>query len=338
MSSPSSLPPNALTVVFFDAGQGDCTLIVFPKGTVWMIDCGSTKNSGVVGPEIKKALARLVPSGHIDHLILTHADEDHYNLLGQLLTAGASFGYVTYGCGPSLYKNKKYPVVYEFLEGMFKAGKTWSPGAGYFGGAKKPEKIDGVDVLLLAAGAVGDLENADGEVKNGNSIVLLIYYGGYKIFLMGDATAKTEKFILAGIANVKGVPADLIANVHATTLKMGHHGSDTSSSQPWITAVQPNGLVVSADAKLFGAVGMPKVSQISNVMSWTKVAPMGNHPCVIFDDTGTPMVFKAYPEALAFASTLCDIQYNKLYTEYQSAGMSWYWYVGSDGSLSVNAT
>jgi competence protein ComEC len=347
VAAPSKLPPNALTVVFFDAGQGDCALIVFPKGRAWMVDCGSTKNIGVVGPQIVNALKRLVPSGYIERLILTHADEDHYDLLPTLLDARVTFGQVTYGCALSLYYNKKFLRVYEYLAEMEKAGKTWSPGTQYFGGAKpKLDTIDGVSVYLLAAGAAGPLDSKDSEVKNGNSIVLLLEYGGYwaptgykagyKIFLMGDALAATEKFILNNM-KLPGVPADLIQNVHATTLKMGHHGSDTSSCQAWVNAIQPNGLVVSADAKRFGGVGMPKVSQLTNVLSWTTIAPMGSHPTVLFDDISTQR-FKVVDKTIAFATTLNGIEYNTDFTEYTGSGIGWYWYVGSDGSIVVLPT
>jgi len=69
---------SGLKVCFLDAGQGDCTLILFPDAamTNWLVDCGSIKNGAVVGTQIFAALTReLAPRGNVIHrLILTHPD------------------------------------------------------------------------------------------------------------------------------------------------------------------------------------------------------------------------------------------------------------------------
>ncbi len=70
-------PPNALTVAFLDSGQGDCTLIISPKGQLILVDCGSIKNSSAVLPGVVEALKRYLPAAKntIHTLVLTHPDQ-----------------------------------------------------------------------------------------------------------------------------------------------------------------------------------------------------------------------------------------------------------------------
>jgi hypothetical protein len=323
-----------MTVGFLDSGQGDCTLLVSPKGRIMLIDCGSIKNRNVVVPGIVAVLQRFLPAQQnvIDTLVLTHPDEDHYNLLSHVLTAtGATVRNVLFGGEAELYRNvKDNDWVYTFLTKVSKAAPL--PNSVY--GGATPTNFDGPLIHMLAANATGRREAADSLRRNTNSIVLLVTYGDYKIFLMGDATADTEAFILASVIN-RG-PAQLIANERTSTLKMGHHGSDTSSSQAWVGALRPNELVISADTRTFGAggAGMPKASQLDSVVGWSGklTANFPSHGVVQFDDRATPQGFEVRTETRAVCSTLHAITYNADRSGFEAEGMSWFWRVGSDGS------
>jgi beta-lactamase superfamily II metal-dependent hydrolase len=332
------LPPNPLTVAFLDSGQGDCTLLISPKGRLMLVDCGSIKNSAVVLPQILEVMRRHLPAaGNVfDTVILTHPDQDHYNLLAQvLIQTGAGVTNVWYGGDRELYRNQlDKNQVYNWL-----VTRNASPFANsLYGGNAAPLDFDGAQVYLLAANASGDRTAEDGWRVNTNSIVLLVYYYGWKLFLMGDGTSDTEAFIYNSVA-AQG-PAQILTNQHATTLKMGHHGSTTSSSQGWLQALRPQGLVISADTRVFNGTGMPKASQLDQVVAWSGnvAGSFPNHGVVQFDDTLASPRFDVRAWTQAVASTLHAITWNATYTAYEAAGMSWYWYAGSDGSIDVANT
>ena len=100
-------------VIFMDAGQGDCTLIVYPDGSLTLVDCGSTKSGSEALVEIQKVIDRKFQAHPKEWftMVLTHPDEDHYNLLGKLkiekyFNSGGPFA-VFYGGDIDLYQNQK---------------------------------------------------------------------------------------------------------------------------------------------------------------------------------------------------------------------------------------
>jgi competence protein ComEC len=88
--------------------------------------------------------------------------------------------------------------------------------------------------LDLGGGVVIDILFPDRDVSawatNDSSTIAKLSYGNTKIMLTGDATIKTEKIILAENTKEK---------LNSTVLKVGHHGSRTSSSYPFVQAVSP---------------------------------------------------------------------------------------------------
>jgi competence protein ComEC len=90
------------------------------------------------------------------------------------------------------------------------------------------------------------LEGTDDDVNN-SSVVLRLVYGAISFLLMGDLAAQGEQALLAGGAEV-----------HATVLKVGHHGSDGSSKPAFVSAVQPRLAVISVGAD--NAYGHPSPS------------------------------------------------------------------------------
>jgi len=77
----------ALQVIFMDAGQGDATLLIYPDGSLVLVDCGCIMNNGVVTKGIKTLLEEhLAKTGNrLRALVLTHPHQDHYNLVDKLI-------------------------------------------------------------------------------------------------------------------------------------------------------------------------------------------------------------------------------------------------------------
>ncbi|WP_439681715.1 ComEC/Rec2 family competence protein [Embleya sp. MST-111070] len=326
-----------MRVIFVGVGQGDCTLIIFPdppngNGEVVLIDCGSTKGARclVTTPterivdaltNVKHVLATYVPSKKIDHLFVTHADEDHYNLLVRALdgyTVGAGYytgvleDYqndrdVSGGIKGATYRwlrdHDAQPLANSLVFSGPPAGGSptdpWQHG--------QPIVRLGTDegLYVLAANATGAYATrkalwekylapaTDPHEKtrlwkqlcrydpNPDSAVLALAYKKALLVLAADATVITEDFILG--AWTPNLP---LGNV---TLKMGHHGSDTSSRERWVKLFKPQRLTVSSGTKSFNGSGIPNISHLERVQGWSGVVqPAVPHEYTYFDDRAAP--------------------------------------------------
>lgn len=334
-----------LQVIFMDAGQGDCTLVLFPDGqTNWLIDCGSIKNGQVVIPQILEVLAReLQPRGNkIDCLILTHPDQDHYNLLNIIDQIGTNIiNEVVYGGELADYANQvDGNYTYQFLCEKRDQEKAFSPdkAVDWWPQNRDPHNIGGAQVYFLAANAG---EHQQG--RNNDSIVLLVGYQGYKFFLMGDAEEYTERFIL------KYWPTLRSQSDAGVCLKLGHHGSESGTTEEWVNTIKPTALVVSSDTRGFGPNerGMPALSKIKNAVNWSgQVVDLSfQHNYVVWCDEHDNCDYKFKPMQVgpthqAICTTLYHLKYNDppKNTKFEAIGGSWYFLVQDNGTLNVAFT
>lgn len=202
-----------LEVNFVDVGQGDCAVVVTPHGRCLIFDTGGVREhmfdvgGRVVVPYLKHENIRAV-----DKIFLTHVHEDHAGGAGAII--------------------KNLPV-----GEVITAGEPRSEYAAVFGIAKEY-------LPPLRAGHAGEVFNADGvtveilfapQVGTGNEIsnVYRVRYGGVSFLITGDLVKEIEAQILSA-----GV------DVSSTVLKVGHHGSATSSSEEFLRAVNPKCAVI----------------------------------------------------------------------------------------------
>lgn len=205
-----------LTFAMLDIGQGDALFIESPTGTQILVDGGPPK-------KILSQLARLMTpfDKSIDAIIITNPDQDHIGgfvdvlkvyKVGQVFESGTFNDSKTYQNLETEIKNKNIP---RFL-------------------AKRGMK------LHIGSGAVIDILFPDRDVSlwptNEGSIVAKLTYGNTSIMLTGDATSETEKIILA---------ENFQAALKSTILKVGHHGSRTSTSYSFVQAVSPEYALIS---------------------------------------------------------------------------------------------
>ncbi len=281
-------------VIFMDAGQGDCTLIVYPDQSLTLIDCGSTKSGDQAFEQIAIVLNAYLKNNEntIDTMVLTHPDEDHYNQLRKLLGGNKppEVGYVYYGGDISLYKHaRESNFTYNWLNGLKKKGKAGPPANTVSFVPNTLLSRKGVNVTILAANMTGNLSSKAGAIKNSNSIVLLVEYQGSKLYLMGDAFVATENFISSTFDSafkLGGVKTNIFAKDPGdqSLLKMGHHGSDTSTGDAWVTRTKPDILVVSSGTKRFSGKGMPAGSKIDTAASLTTLTTTNiDQSYVVFD-------------------------------------------------------
>lgn len=209
-SVPDELPADStFEVHFIDVGQGDCSLILC-DGHAMLIDGGEASESS-------KVYAYLKAHGvdHLDYMVATHAHSDHIGgLSGALNYATVETAF----CPVTSYDTKTFSSLTKYLgnQGVSitvpSAGDSFMLGSAY------------VQIL-------GPQKNYDDT--NDTSIVMKITYGDTSFLFTGDAERTAEADIL-----------DAGYDLSATVLKVGHHGSDTSTSYPFLREIMPEYAVI----------------------------------------------------------------------------------------------
>ncbi len=212
-------PSNTLKVSFLNIGQGDAIYIEAPNKRQVIVDGGP--NDALSGE-----LASVVPFGDttIDMLIVTNPDTDHYHGFINLLD--------------------NYNIGAVIVPGTFSKTSTWKLFTDKIDAKNIPVYLAhaGQTIMLDPAHNVGIKilfpdRNVSSWTSNDGSIMSILTYGKSAVMLTGDATAYTESLILDR------------ARVYAhdeTILKAGHHGSRTSTSRAFVSALAPELAVVSA--------------------------------------------------------------------------------------------
>lgn len=210
-SPPTELPEagSSFSVHFIDVGQADAALVEC-DGHFMLIDGGNRGDSDVIYTVLKKAGA-----DKLDMVVASHAHEDH---IGGLPGA---FNYAT-------AELTLCPVT-DYDSDIFRTFKEYAEEKG--GGLTVPEAGD---KYALGSAEVEILGLNAGEDTNNTSIVLMIRYGETSFLFTGDAEREAEQALLDSGAELK-----------ADVLKLGHHGSDTSTSYPFLREVMPEYAVIS---------------------------------------------------------------------------------------------
>ena len=205
-----------LTVSFLDVGQGDAILIETQDGFEMLVDGGP--NATVLRALSKQ---RSFFDREIDVVVTTHPDLDH---IGGLVDV--------------LKRYKVQTILRTENENDKSAAEAFAAAAQ----KEKAEEIlaDAGQVLQLGASTTIQIFSPTGDERqwesNTSSIVLRVVYGNTSFMLTGDAPQEIEDYL------VKTYGAQLDSDV----LKLGHHGSKTSSSDAWLDTVTPTYAIVSA--------------------------------------------------------------------------------------------
>lgn len=241
-----------VTVRFFDVGQGDSAFVTGPSGQQILIDGG---------PDFRalEQLGKAMPffDRTIDMLILSHPHADHitafpevlrrYNV-DQVIMSGAAYDNSPYEEFLTLVTGKNIPVLLP------------EPG-------KQIDLGDDLIMDLLWPRPVYLGEGVD-EIHD-STVVFKLRYGNDSVLFMGDAEESVERQLLS--------EGD---DLSATVLKVGHHGSRTSSGTGFLLAVDPELAVISVAAqnryglphpsimRRIRALGIPIQTTMSGTIVW----------------------------------------------------------------------
>lgn len=215
-----------LRISVLDVGQADAILLQDGKRNI-MVDVGNDVKDKVGDSGGRQALIKALDKARVNRIktvFVTHHHRDH---MGNIMYVRGKYGVSNiYDSG---YVNNGYKASVA-LNSDLRAGR-------YNGQALKAgDKITIDKNYYIEVLAPGDfLSKKDLKNMNNTSLVLMLHYGSFKMLLTGDAEAPVEDALQQKYGTA----------LQADVLKVGHHGSKTSSYWPFVSKVKPKYALIS---------------------------------------------------------------------------------------------
>ena len=217
-----------VVVKFFDVGQAD-SILVQSAGVNMLIDAGTNNMGNTVVQNLKD-----LGITKIDYLVGTHPHEDHIGGMDDVIN-NFEIGTIYM---PKVQTNTK--TFEDVLDAISNKGLTiTTPEVGYV------FEVGNTKCEVMCTGTGTTEENSN---LNLSSIVIRMVYGEESFLFMGDAEEKNE--------SSRQWP-------QTTVLKVGHHGSDTSSSESFLNQVKPEISVISVGIN--NTYGHPKKTTLDKL-------------------------------------------------------------------------
>lgn len=220
---------------FIDVGQGDAILLRFSDGTDIMIDAGSA-TTGIT--EIRASVLDYLNNlglDSIDCMIITHPDTDHYNIaeavMDQYEVERIIFNNVAKNQTYSGFITRADDEIEDnnYLDGIDADGEDYIINGNGFS----------INVYAPGYDTLGNANSEyDADESNGMSPITIVSCAGRNLVLTGDAIVETEEWFMSKIGGTK---------YDCDFLKVGHHGSVTSSSEEFLDYVDCEYAIILVD-------------------------------------------------------------------------------------------
>ena len=256
-----------LEMTVIDIGQGDCIFLQFPDGQTMVMDAGSEFGSTNTYDQLAAHLD-LRGIDNLDYVFITHSDYDHIRYMQDILEEYE-------------VKNIYMPRVADDMSATWTKtvaaieAETWTNEEG----EQTPSsvfytvgdfKIEGENWVMSCHSYLEEdypnvKESSSAEIKNSVSPVCFLEYADRTLVLTGDSNERNEEYLVE-----RGV-----LNVDADVLKVGHHGSRTSTIQEFLDAVDCEYAIVSYGED--NEYGHPTPELMSRLQNYTDPTPDGDY-------------------------------------------------------------
>jgi len=234
------LPANQLSILMVDVGQGDSFIIKFPNNKTALIDAGEATFYFDYGERVILPLLNYLGIEKIDYGFVSHLDLDHYGGFVALILEDKIGEIYKPALDTSLKKDLKFE---KFLKNK-KIPFTYYD--------KQSLEIGNCKVYILTDKEESEFYNLSSNNRSG---ILKIVYGKSSFLFTGDAEKRVENILINNYQSFLNVDV----------LKVGHHGSKTSSSDKFLKYASPQYALISAGIK--NKFGHPAQNVISKFKS-----------------------------------------------------------------------
>ncbi|WP_028319373.1 DNA internalization-related competence protein ComEC/Rec2 [Desulfobulbus elongatus] len=245
-----------VTVSFLDVGQGSSALVRLPDGTTMLIDGGGTQSTrfdpgqSLIGPFLwRQRIWRL------DDLVISHPHQDHYNGLPFVAARFRPQRVFVNGDGGEEPSYEQLLRTVRSQGGVVRVARA--------GEVLRQER----DLKVVCLGMNDLLDRTSSWSTNDRSLVVRLQYGARSFLFPGDIGSASENRLIWAAASVQ-----------SDVLLAPHHGSRTSSGEPFLEAVAPAVIVVSAGQRRQNVLPAPE-----HLATWRQK----KIPVLITGQTGT---------------------------------------------------
>ena len=266
--------PGDLQVHFIDVGQGDAALVITPHGHAFMVDAGGVREGGYdIGRMVDVPYLLHYGVRQLDYIFLTHAHDDHAagvrGILGKIPVKAVMTGHEGTGEYLKVFGRGEAARLEKLLAPLRENTSM---------------ELDGVRIEILYSPdrrqvREGNVQATGNEFSN----LIRVSYGNASFLFTGDlVTAQEAELLRRG------------TQLGSTVLKVGHHGSRTSSSEAFLQAVNPRWAVISCGyANSFGHPHKEIVQRISDVTG-AELLRTDEKGAIVFRTDGKSMKVECY--------------------------------------------